>query len=92
MPYEVKETTIKNFLGVGGMIIIDYLFLPAVLYGSGFYTVGCLYFGLNWMYRVNGYLGHAITRIDLHKDGKTVTVTFKTGGTQIIKIKDIMKG
>jgi len=69
------------------MVIIDYLFAP----GSGYYTVGALTFGINWMYRVYGYMGHAITRIDLHEDGKTVTVTFKTGGTSTLKIKDIMK-
>lgn len=69
------------------MVIIDYLFAP----GSSYYTVGALTFGINWMYRVYGYMGHAITRIDLHEDGKTVTVTFKTGGTSTLKIKDIMK-
>jgi hypothetical protein len=87
VPWEVKETTIKNVLGVAGMVIIDYLFAP----GATFYTLGAASFGLNWMYRVYGYMGNAITRIDLHEDGKTVTVTFKTGGTANIKIKDIMK-
>ena len=87
VPWEVKETTIKNVLGVAGMVIIDYLFAP----GATFYTLGAASFGLNWMYRVYGYMGNAITHIDLHEDGKTVTVTFKTGGTANIKIKDIMK-
>lgn len=87
VPWEVKETTVKNFLGVFGMVIVDYLFAP----GAGLYTVGALTFGLNWMYRVYGYMGHAITRIDLHDDGKTVTVGFKTGGSATFKVKDILK-
>ena len=53
--------------------------------------LGAGYFGLNWMYRVYGYLGNSIVRIDLLEDGKTVAVEFKTGGTLNIKIKDIVK-
>ena len=87
VPWEVKETTVKNFLGVIGMNILDYLFHP---YGS-IYMVGTAYFGLNWMYRVYGYLGHAIERIDLLEDGKSVEVAFKTGGHMTLKIKDIVK-
>ena len=87
VPWEVKETTVKNFLGVIGMNIIDYLFHPY----APIYMVGAAYFGLNWMYRVYGYLGHAIEKIDLLEDGKTVEVTFKTGGNLTLKIKDIVK-
>ena len=36
-------------------------------------------------------MGHAITKIELHEDGKTVSVEFKTGGHATLKIKDIMK-
>lgn len=87
VPYEIKETTIKNFLGVMGTVIFDYLIAP----GSGYYTVGALAFGLNWFYRVYGYMGSAITHIDLHEDGKTVSVKFKTGGQTQFKVKDIIK-
>ena len=87
VPWEVKETTVKNSLGVIGMVVIDYLFAP----GTGLYTVGALTFGLNWIYRVYGYMGNAINRIDLHEDGKTVSVTFKTGGSSTFKVKDILK-
>lgn len=87
VPYEIKETTIKNFLGVFGFVIVDYLFMP----GSSLYTYGAITMGLNWLYQVYGYMGNAITRIDLHEDGKTVTVGFKTGGTTTLKVKDIIK-
>jgi len=36
-------------------------------------------------------MGHAITKIELHEDGKTVSVEFKTGGSATLKIKDIIK-
>jgi len=88
VPYEIKETTIKNFLGVGGMVAIDYLFFA----GAGsIYSIGTFALGLNWIYKVYGYMGNAITRIDLHEDGKTVTVQFKTGGQTTLKVKDIVK-
>ena len=87
VPWEVKEITVKNFLGVIGMNIFEYLFHPY----AAIYTIGTAYFGLNWMYRVYGYLGHSIEKIDLLEDGKTVEVYFKTGGNMRIKIKDIVK-
>jgi hypothetical protein len=87
VPWEIKEATVKNFLGVIGFAILDYLFHPGALV----YSIGAFSFGINWMHKVYHYLGHAITKIDLHEDGKTVTVQFKTGGTATLKIKDIMK-
>ena len=87
VPWEVKEATVKNFLGVIGCAIFDYLFHP----GASIYTIGAFTFGINWMYKVYGYLGHAIVKIELLEDGKTVQVNFKTGGTTTIKIKDIVK-
>jgi hypothetical protein len=74
-------------LGVFGFNIIDYWFQinPVI------YSLGCAGFCINWVYRVYHYMGNAITRIDLHEDGKTVTVTFKTGGTQTVKINSIQK-
>ena len=70
-----------------GFVIADYLFHPSNL----FYSFGVMGFGLNWIYRIYSYMGHAITKIELHEDGKSITVTFKTGGSQDIKIKDIVK-
>ena len=86
-PYELKEATIKNFLGVFGCVGLNYLFgLSPTLY-----SLGVAGFSFNWVYRVYSYMGHAITKIELHEDGKTVTVTYKTGGQQLLKIKDIQK-
>ena len=87
VPYEVKEATIKNFLGFAGMCVIDFLLSP----GHLIYSLGAMTFGFNWIYRVYSYMGFAITKIELHEDGKNVTVTFKTGGHATLKVKDIMK-
>jgi hypothetical protein len=86
-PWEIKETTLKNFLGVGGFVVIDYLFAP----GNMVYSLGVLYFTFNWLYRMYAFLGNAITKIELNEDGKTVTCHFKTGGKTTIKIHEIMK-
>lgn len=49
------------------------------------------FFALNWIYTIQKYMLNAIVKLELHDDGKTVTATFKTGGQQQMKIKDIMK-
>lgn len=86
-PWELKEATLKNLLGVFGVVCTHYFFgLPAPLYSAG-----TLYFGLNWGYSIYGFMGNAITKIELHQDGKSVTVTYKTGGQATLKIKDIQK-
>ena len=87
MPFEIKEASIKAFFGILGMNTIDYLFHP----GAWVYSSGCLIFALNYLYQVTKLIGNAIVKLELNEDGKSVTVTFKTGGTQNIKIKDITK-
>ena len=74
-------------MGVFGFVAIDYLFATSNL----FYSLGVFGFGINWIYRVYSYMGHAITKIELLEDGKTVAIQFKTGGKATLKIKDIVK-
>jgi hypothetical protein len=76
-PWDVKEATLKNFLGVFGCVGLNYLFNLS----TGLYSVGVMGFGLNWIYQLYSLMGHAIVKIELHKDGKNVTVTYKTGGS-----------
>ena len=60
-PWELKETTIKNFLGVVLLVGWNYfLGLPAFAYSVG--TAGL---GINWMYTIYQYMGHAIEKIEL---------------------------
>ena len=74
-PWELKETTLKNFLGVFGLVGMNYfLGLPPFAY-----SLGTAFFGINWMNTVYGYMGHAIVKIDLHEDGKNITITYKFG-------------
>ena len=75
-PWDVKESTLKNFLGVFGCVGLNYLFGV----GPTAYSLGVMGFGLNWIYTLYRYMGHAIVKIELHEDGKNVTITFKTGG------------
>jgi len=76
-PWEIKETTFKNMLGIFYFNMMDYFFQLNTLV----YSLGCASFCINWVYRIYYYMGNAINKIELHDDGKTVTVTFKTGGT-----------
>eukprot|EP00347_Sterkiella_histriomuscorum_P001974 403369954 len=86
-PWELKETTLKNFLGVFGLVSMNYfLGLPPFAY-----SLGTAFFGINWMNTVYGYMGHAIVKIDLHEDGKNITITYKFGNKQTLRIKDIVK-
>ena len=68
-----------------GFVAFDYLLNP----GAWIYYYGCAGLCINWVYRVYSYMGFAVTKIELHEDGKTVTLTYKTGGTVTLKIKDI---
>lgn len=87
VPYEVKESTIKNWLGVVMMGALHYLLSPSPY----LYTFGSAIFSINWVYTVYSYMSNAVSRVDLHEDGKTVTLTFKSGGTTTVQIKDIKK-
>lgn len=84
-PWELKEATLKNLLGVFGVITTNFFFHLS----NPVYSAGTLFFGLNWAYSIYGFMGNAITKIELHQDGKNVTITYKTGGQATLKIKDI---
>ena len=55
------------------------------------YSMGALFFTLNWVNTIYKYMNNAIVKAELHKDGKTVTITFKGGSEQKLLIKDIIK-
>ena len=78
MPWEIKEATAKGALGLVFLAAVEFLFnTPPFLYSAG-----SLFFILNWMNIVYNYMSNAITGIELHDDGKTVTLTYK-GGKQV---------
>lgn len=75
VPYEVKETTVKNLLGIGAMLMVDLLFHPGMLV----YSLGTGFFAFNWLYRVTHFMGSAIVKMELHEDGEKVDLYFKNG-------------
>lgn len=77
IPYEIKQTTLKSFLSILGLNILDFYLRPNPL----FYSVATAGVCVNWFYRFYTYMANAITKMELHDDGKTVTITFKTGGS-----------
>ena len=85
VPYEVKETSFKNAFGLCCVAMFDVLFHP----GNLVYSVGAGYFAINWFYRVFGLLSRAVVKIELHHDGETVTLTYKTGIKKTVLIKNI---
>ena len=87
VPYEIKEATLKNFLGVVGMLVIDMLFHPGMLV----YSLGTGFFALNWLYRIQAIMGSAIVKMELHRDGEKVTIWYKTGVKKTVDIKNIFK-
>ena len=88
VPWEVKEATIKNSLGLVGIYMFDVLF-PL---GPG-YGLGQAFFCLNYCRTTFGFMSNAVTKIDLVGDGKSVVLTFgKFMNKQItVPIKDIKK-
>ena len=59
------------------MSVIEFLFKSHPMV----YSAGSLFFIANWMNTVYTYMSNAIVRIDLHDDGKTVSLTYKGGAT-----------
>ena len=87
VPWEVKEAGVKNGLGLLGIYMFDVLF-PM---GAG-YSAGQMFFCLNYTWTVWKLMSNAVTKMDLHDDGKKVTLTFgKLGKSTVVNIKDIQK-
>mgnify|MGYP007058521157 CR=1 FL=1 len=48
-------------------------------------------FALNWAYRSFTIMSSTVRKIELHKDGRTVTVTPRIGGAFDVKISTVQK-
>ena len=88
VPFEVKEASIKNGLGIIGVYMASNLFQI-----GPFFALGQAFFCFNYTFSVWKLMSHAVTKVDLHDDGKKVTLTFgRVGGkTKVVDIKDIRK-
>ena len=92
IPYEIKETTFKNGMAFLGFAILGYLPAPemfAELFSltSNICMIG---FPLNWLRMTSGYYSASLNKIELHRDGKTVTFHSRYGSLTA-NIKDIAK-
>ena len=58
-PYEIKETTLKNFLGLTFSTLIGNQLV------TGYFLLGALYFAINWPYRIIYYMTRAITSAEV---------------------------
>ena len=88
VPWEVKEATIKNSLGLLGVNLFNVLF-PM---GPG-YALGQMFFCLNYTRVVFNLMSNSVTKMDLNSDGKSVVLKFgKFMDKSItVPIKDIKK-
>ena len=86
VPFELKELGFKYTLIAGGMWTTNYMYtLSPFLDLAG---TGAM---LSCLWQMYGYMGSAVKKIELHRDGKQVTLTPRIGSAQTIKIKDIRK-
>ncbi len=86
MPFELKELTFKCGMGAMGVFCWDYM------YHMGFYSeIAAAAFVLNWAYKSMTIMGSTVRKIELHKDGKTLTVTPRIGSSWDVKISEVRK-
>ena len=62
------------------------------MYHLGFYSeVFAAGFVLNWSYKSMAIMSSTVRKIELHKDGRTVTVTPRIGNAWDVKISEVRK-
>ena len=86
MPFEIKELTFKCAAGMMGCNIVGYI--AQVGYYGGPLTFSAL-FALNWMYKATSIMTSTVRKVELHKDGKTVTMTTGLGKVFDVKISEV---
>lgn len=85
-PFELKETTFKNVMGYAGTMVIDNM-IPL----GAFTYYAAAGWCINWAYNCWGLMSTSIRKIELHKDGKNVTLHPRMGRAFTVKISDIEK-
>ena len=85
-PYELKESMFKNLMGMSGLLIWNQMYPFGI-----FADIGCALWMLNWAHTSYKYTGNAIRHVELHDDGKTLTMTPLVGSSFEVKTKDVKK-
>ena len=80
-PFELKEITFKNVMGFAGTMVWDHLHPMGLL--TEVVAVGWV---LNWAQSSWKLLGSSVRLVELHKDGKHVTVHPQIGSAFTVKI------
>ena len=88
VPYEIKEVSFKNLMGFCGFQVLGYVH-PILL--GGVTQVASAAFALNWAYMTYSYMAYTVRKIELHNDGRTVTLHPQVGAPFKVFIKDIEK-
>ena len=88
VPWEIKEATFKNGMGLVCVCMLDIL-IPL----GPTYSVAQMFFCLNYSWTAFSLMSNAVTKVDLLDDGKRVNLTFGrfTGKEVTVAIKDISK-
>ena len=86
VPFEIKEVSFKCGMGIAGTMFWEYMYCTG-LFGE----VVAASFALNWVYRTVSIMSATVRKVELHKDGRTVTVTPRIGSAFDCKISDVQK-
>ena len=83
-PYEIKETVMKNSIGMICMSTFEAM-------GYCMYFVPTTLFALRMMYMIHHFMSRSINKMKVLDWGQRVTVNFKMGGEATWNISDIYK-
>ena len=87
VPFEIKELTFKSAMGAAGAMTVNFM-IPIPFFGGVLIPAG---FTLNWAFKSMLIMTSTVRKIDLHKDGKTVTIHPRIGSAMDVKISDVQK-
>ena len=85
-PWELKEITFKNTMGFAGTVVLDHMWSFGALT-----QIACAGWCLNWAHSSFTLLRQTVRLVELHKDGRHVTLHPRVGSAFTVKISAIEK-
>ena len=85
-PYQMKELAFKNVMGISGTYVWLHLFPQMPLF-----ELAIPVWMVNWGYQSWKCMSAAVRHVELHNDGKSLTIHPMIGSPVVAKIKDIKK-
>ena len=86
MPWEVKEHAFKHAMGFMGTCVLNNLWCI-----GPWANIACAAFMGNMCFRLGQIATRSVNRVELHDDGKTITLHTNLGRTVQAKISDVQK-